>query len=228
MCLKISSWLIDSDIQLVIPVRQGGRSRFVIPLKGALMWKPVSAVSLLAFLSVGFQSGGVGAKELDFELSDGTKFTGEILSVRDGSLVVASPANQSQADLVANPHRVTVLADTLFSTIRFASTSHTVLGLFTGMGIGCIAGYAIGAAEPVSQAKNDVFGCNAAAEHSSNELGGATIGALGGGVLGAVVGGAASTKGSVLISPTEREFKLLNNVARYPATEPGYLKTIAP
>ncbi len=186
----------------------------------------LASAALLAFLSLGFQSGGSGSKEVEITMTNGPKFHGEILSVRDSSIVVANQAGLSQEELMRHPLRISVLPFREVQSVETAGSSNTVLGLFAGMAIGCVGGYAIGASEPVEQKKDDVLGCGAAAEKGSNEMTGAALGGLAGGAVGAIIGAGSSTNSSVLFSPAQPDFTILKNVARYPAVEPDFLKSI--
>ncbi len=191
------------------------------------MVRKILAAILLVVLSVGFRNGGSESKEVEITLGDGTKFDAEILSVRDSAIVVTRNVGASQQDLLADPGSVVALPFSQIAIVQTAGSSYTAVGLFSGMAIGCLGGCAIGSSQHVEQQKNDTFGCNAESEKTTNTLTGAALGGLGGAVVGAAIGGAASGAGQSLVTMTDRDFQVLRNVARYPAVEPAYLKSLA-
>ncbi len=173
----------------------------------------LASAALLAVLSLGFQPDGIDSKVVDITMKNGPKFRGEILSMRDSSIVVASRAGLSQEELVRNPLRISVFPFSEVQSVETAGSSNTILGLFAGMVIGGAGGYAIGSSLP-----NDFFDINKSA--------GATLGCLAGGGIGAAIGAGSSHEGSVLVSPAQPDFAILKNVARYPVAEPDFLKSI--
>ena len=198
------------------------------------MKKPMLAAIMLAFLSLGFQSGTADRTAVDITLFSGMKMSGEILAVRDSSIVIVREVGISSVDLMAQPKKATVLPFSGIMSVQTPGTSHILVGAAAGMAIGCVAGCAIGESQPVEvqQQPNESLGCGAAAQaeqqRSDNEANGALIGGLGGAVIGGMIGGATSSGGLVLVSPERRDFNILKSVARYTGPEPDYLRSIAP
>jgi hypothetical protein len=64
-------------------------------------------------------------------------------------------------------------------------------------------------------------------ERDANGVIGGAIGSLVGSRGGLAVGAGVSHSSRALISPAQRDFKVLKGVARYPDSEPEYLKTVA-
>jgi UDP-N-acetylglucosamine enolpyruvyl transferase len=189
------------------------------------MSKRVMGVVLFVILSVGFQSGGSDQQAVEISLTDGVKFTGEIISLRDSSVLVAREVGLSYTSLATVKQTLMVLPFARINSIRVVST-HPLAGLFIGTAIGCAGGCAIGNAAPVEQHKDDVLGCEAQSERTDHTIVGAGAGGLAGAVVGSLIGSAVTTVDADLISPTKRDFQILKNVARYPGEEPSFLKSV--
>jgi len=183
---------------------------------------------MIAFFSVGFTVEGSDPTKVDILLADGATFTGEILALRDSSIVVAAPAGLAESALMSGTHSIVVLPHRQILSIQTAGSSYVLLGLASGCVAGCLVGAAIGSGKEVEQKQNDTFGCEKNSEEVNNTSTGAVIGSLVGALVGLGVGNAASTKGQVLVSAAQRDFNALKGVTRYPATEPEYLKSIKP
>ncbi len=192
------------------------------------MKKQVLAGTLLAFLSVGFDSRPGEGREVEILLRDGSKITAEILSVRDSSIVVAHPTGLTEEELQRMDKVIAVLPYRNVLQVETPGSSYTLVGLGIGAAVGCATGCALGSSKSVNQDKNDTFGCNAAEEQANNTFAGAAIGTGVGALAGALIGGASSESAKQLVTPTQRDFRALTGVARYGAQEPGYLKAIAP
>jgi hypothetical protein len=182
------------------------------------MTKTILAATMLAFLSVGFQTERSDAKEVDIILIGGAKVAGEILAMRDSSIVIAIPAGLSQEELVAEPNMVTVIQDSQINNVKAVGSSHTILGLLLGMPIGALTGCVIGSNHP--DETNNIF--------NGYALGGGLRGCALGALAGAAVGYSLKTGSDLLISPSRRDFRILDRVARYPIVEPQYLRSLAP
>jgi hypothetical protein len=185
------------------------------------MKKTLSGVLLLAFLSVGFQTGGNNVPEVEIVLDDGAVVTGQILALRDTSIVCWMDVTNGKESIVVLPHNRIL-------NLQTVGNSNIVLGLFAGCTVGLLAGCAIGGSQDVQEGKDDWTGCTGAVERGANQTAGAAVGSLVGSALGLIVGGATSNASEVLISPARRDFKVLKQVARYPDSEPEYLKSVAP
>ncbi len=167
-------------------------------------------------------------QEVEISLTNGTSFSGEVLSVRDGSIVVTDETGLLQEALMAGEHKFRVLLFAEVNRVEITGSSYTLVGTFAGATVGCLGGFALGAALPSNHKNQGVFDFQRMSfDQIGNEIGCAALGTLAGGILGHVVGNAASTNGSILISPQLRDFNVLTRVARYPSTEPAYLKTIS-
>jgi len=162
----------------------------------------------------------VDAPEVEIILENKAILTGQIFALRETSIVawVGTNANQS---FVVLPHRRIL-------NVQTVGHSNILVGLCAGCAVGLLAGFAIGGSQEVHEDKDDWLGCRAAAERSANQTEGAALGSLVGSLVGLVVGGATSTPSRVLITPGQRDFNVLRGVARYPDSEPEYLKSISP
>jgi hypothetical protein len=176
------------------------------------------AVTMVGLLSVGYQAEVSDPPVVTIILTGGTKLTREILSVRDSSIVVVENPGLSQTEILADPIAVAVLPYSGISSVQTVGNAHTILGFLIGMPIGSLGGCIIGAAQP-DDSKGPI---------NPRATGGGVQGCIVGGLAGAAAGYAWRTGSTVLISPGERNFQALKQVARYPLAEPVYLKSIAP
>ena len=192
----------------------------------------VMAAVILAPLSTGMETRGSNATEIEITFLNHGTFTGEILAVRDSSIVIATQCGLSETEMVVNPKWIFMIPNSRIATVQTVASSHVAVGMGVGLVLGCVTGCAIGAnkEENVKQEKNDIFGCNAEAEKETGKIenmsNGALIGGLAGAVVGGVVGASASEGRKLYITPqTQRDFGLLRPLARY-NVEPEFLRTI--
>lgn len=192
----------------------------------------VMAAVILAPLSTGMETRGSNSTEAEITFLNHATFTGEILAVRDSSIVMTTRCGLSESELMASPKQIFVIPDSRIATVQTPGSSHVAVGMGVGLVLGCVTGCAIGAnkEENVKQEKNDIFGCNAEAEKETGKIenmsNGALIGGLAGAVVGGVVGASASEGRKLYITPqTQRDFGLLKPLARY-EIEPGFLRAI--
>lgn len=182
----------------------------------------IMATAILVPLSTGMNTSGSGPEEVEVTLSGDVKVKGEILAVRESSIVMATRFGLSEEELMQNPKQIVVVRNERIAKVETPSSSYIGLGVLGGLAVGCGAGCAIGS-EMVKQEKNDILGCNALAEQSNNMIAGSMIGGLAGTAVGAVVGAAVSEKGIVITGASADKLKAL---ARYQDGEPEFLRAI--
>ena len=186
----------------------------------------LAAIFLLTGLSLGVVVTDPSPKTVQIGLTNGRAFKGEVLAVRESTLVLGTRPDLSPMEMIADPGAVMVVPFRTVNTIITASSSHALLGGLLGAPIGCLGGYGIGTAMPVERQPNDTFGCNAASEHADNQVTGMAVGTVVGVAVGCMIGQATGDKGQELITPAQRDFTFLCAVARYPQEEPETLKKI--
>jgi outer membrane lipoprotein SlyB len=155
--------------------------------------------------------------EVEIVLADGTELTGHIVALRDSSIVVSADVTKGTNGIIVLPHRQVL-------NVQTAGSSHVLVGLFSGCTLGCLTGLAIGRSQSVH---SDCGPGGEAMERDANGVIGGAIGSLVGSLVGLAVGAGVSHSSRALISPAQRDFKVLKGVARYPDSEPEYLKTVA-
>ncbi len=186
---------------------------------------PASLV-LLAALSLGVVVDGTTSPAVDIVLTAGRAFTGEIIAVRESTIVLGSRPGLSPVDMRNDPRALLIVPFAQIHMITTEKNTHPVTGMLIGAPLGCLGGLAIGAATEVKRQPNDSFGCNAQAEHESNQATGMLAGTAVGMLAGCAIGASVGEKGQVLISPQQRDFSFLKAYARYPIEEPASLKSI--
>lgn len=188
--------------------------------------KLLASLVLLAALSLGVVVDGTTTPDVNIALTNGRSFKGEIIAVRESTLVLGSRPGVSPVEMVSDPRALLVVPFVQVQMITTESNTHPVTGMLIGAPIGCLAGTAIGSAVEVERQPNDSFGCNAHAEHEANQATGMLVGTAVGMLAGCAIGSSVGEKAQVLISPQQRDFSFLKAYARYPNEEPASLKHI--
>lgn len=186
--------------------------------------KYLASVALLAFLSLGVVTENNDPRKVTITLIDGTSFTGEVLAVRESTVVLGKRFRMNTAEIATKRENVLVLPFREVHTIVTEGSSYAVVGFFSGMAVGCLGGYAIGSSVPVERRPDDTFGCNERSQRFDNEMTGAGLGALGGGIAGCAIGQASGSKGETIVSPLQRDFTFVRAVARFRQGEPAFLQ----
>jgi outer membrane lipoprotein SlyB len=187
--------------------------------------RPLLALALALRLSLGVETPKPEWKEVELELRGDVKFRGEILSLRDSSIVVALKGGLSDSELQEGQNLIRVIAKRDILALRTTEGPSSVLpGLAGGSFVGCVIGLGIGASVAVDRSPKDTFGCEAQDQRIKNETNGSVIGALAGAALGALIGGSIGSEDD-LITPQKRDFHLLYRLARY-IHEPEFLQSV--
>jgi hypothetical protein len=155
-------------------------------------------------------------------------FSAEILCVRESSLVLVSPSGVDVKDPIDDKVEILVVRNDEVYSIKQAGNSHLLVGALVGCLGGCGTGLLVG-----KQKENEEQEKRDALENLAYGLSGASAVSVaayavafgaGGTLLGGIIGSAVSSKDSVWISPTHRDFTALKALARYPEGEPTFLK----
>ena len=189
------------------------------------------ALPLLLFLSTGMDVEISTPEEVQVTSYGGT-FNAEILSVRESTLVLVSPAGKDEHDLMRNEALIRIVRNDEIYSIKTSGSSHVLVGSLVGCLAGCITGGAIGRQKDKEEEEEEerrarsqgdwALSCNP----HFNGLGYAVALGAGGAVLGAAIGSAASAKDSLWIKPGHRDFSALKALSRYPHGEPAFLREI--
>lgn len=190
------------------------------------MAKVVGAVIVLFILSTGMELEISNPEEVEVTSARG-QFNAEILSVRDSSLVLASPCGLSQDDLINKKAQILVVREDEIYGVKTAGSSNIFPGMLFGGTAGCVSGCLIGRSLKVTPT-TEPYGCNKSEDELRNENGvNYAVGVGAGGILlGAIIGAATSSRDSLWITPVRRDFRALKPLARYPLQEPQFLNEI--
>ena len=155
-------------------------------------------------------------------LASGKKYEGEILAIRDHSMVLSTLHGASEGRLIQSRQAILILNHDDIREVLLIGDSNVLPGIAVGMGSGCMLGCLIGNSLEVSEKKSDPFGCERSAERQSNAMTGALAGGLAGTLMGGVIGGAAREDIGI-IGLEKRDFSVLKLLARY-SEEPWFLR----
>ncbi len=155
----------------------------------------------------------VGAK-ITLSIKNGEKVSGELLSVRDNTMIICTKYSATEEELTNLTYRITIIQYDEIKKLTIKGDSY----IWTGIGYGASGGILIGA----------MVGYTIAVEEKSfgvEILGLGVIGLIVGAIAGGIIGNANSTDEIILsdISP-KYDMSLLKSLSRYPDNEPEYLK----
>jgi len=155
-----------------------------------------------------------GAKTY-IEMNDGTDYTGELLAVRESTMILCDDYEADEQDLVDSVYSIYVLNNYDIKLIEIKVGNYALTGILVGCFAGAIAGGVSYSDPPQSKGSK-----------------GSGYGALGGSIVGIIIGwiiGANITDYEPVyeyVSPEEYDFKQLKIYARYVNNEPEFLKKI--
>lgn len=188
--------------------------------------KPFASLVLLAALSLGVVVDGTTSPAVNIVLSSGRSFTGEIIAIRESTIVLGIRPGLSPVEMRNDPTTLLVARFPEVLTIATQRNSHPVTGMLIGAPLGCLGGLAIGSSIDVPRQPDDTFGCAAHAEQDANKATGMLVGTAVGMLAGCAIGASTGEKEQVLISHQQRDFTFLKAYARYPNEEPASLRQI--
>ena len=178
------------------------------------MGKFTSMVLLLS-LSLGTGTREGHAPEVVIILMSGEIEKGEIISVRDQTLVFSTSYGH---DVLVSPRKeVRVVRLDEVREVMLPGRSHTLSFVAALSTLGCATGCLLGYNRQVPRGDGYFSGCNEQSEREGNAARGGEIGAVAGAVAGGAIGIATSRKDSVLFGPGKRDPAVLREVARYSA-----------
>ena len=151
----------------------------------------------------------IGA-EITLSLKNETEVYGELLSVRDSTMIICTQYSTTEAELANLSYPITAFRNDEIQELTIEGSSYIAEGFWIGIFAGTGIGYAIAKA--------------------INEMGGVIIligGTIVGIVVGPIVGYLLSTDDVILREiPPSYDMSLLKPLSRYPDEEPEYLKAI--
>ena len=154
--------------------------------------------------------------EVTLSLKNGTEVNGELLSVRDNTLIICKEYSATEGELANLTYPINTIPNNEIKELTIEGDSY----IWAGIGFGALGGAILGA----------IVGYVIAVEEKSfgvEIIGGGLIGIIVGAIASGVVGNANSTDDVILQEiPMDYDFSFLKPLARYPDEEPEYLKAI--
>ncbi len=148
-------------------------------------------------------------------LKNARQVTGELLSVRDSSLVISTLKDSDEKDWTTQTGGIVAVDDQEIQKVIIKGNSNIEKGMALGFLIGAGAGALIGS----------VSGGGWVPPGTMAVAGGIVFGGAGF-VIGSIVGVASSTGDKEIEPLPNHDFPSLKPFARFPAEEPEYLKKI--
>jgi hypothetical protein len=170
------------------------------------------------FIFSSYASGG--GRYAEVYVASGSRYAGELLSVRDTSIVLGLVVDAPESHFIRDTSALVIVGKSEIKLVSMGGSSYYLLGGVLGLlGGGLIGGAIGGASSPDS--KNPLTGL---VEKGMDMSAGILLGGLGGCVVGLLVGGAASSRAVEYQSERGASMDVLRPYARYQFGEPGFLK----
>ncbi len=154
--------------------------------------------------------------EVTLLLKNRTEINGELLSVRDSTMIICTEHSATEEELASLKYPINYVRNDEIQDLTIEGSNY----VWTGLGIGIAAGTGIGVLVglAVEESRHAMI---------SAELALGVIGFIAGTIIGPIVGYLLSTDEVILHEiPPGYDFSLLKPLARYPGEEPEYLKSI--
>lgn len=159
-------------------------------------------------------------KEVRVLLNNGQEIEGELLSVRDSSLVVSTLEDFDPDDQVAQTRGIITLGNQEILRVVLKGESK----ILKGMGLGTLIGGGFGAALGFASG-DDPPGWFSLTAGEKSVAGGIVFGAVGF-IIGTVAGLASSSRDKIVEPLPDQDFSSLRPFAKFPEKEPEFLKQI--
>jgi hypothetical protein len=158
--------------------------------------------------------------ELTLTLNDSTEITGELLSVRDTTITICEYYSASDEELAVLKYPIIVVKNNDIKVLTIEGSNN----LWSGMGIGALAGAALGAVfATIMVVSNPEESDQAFLAYLMMVPGGLIVGTI----FGTIRGAKTSVEEIVLRDiPPGYDLTVLKPLARYQDKEPEYLKAI--
>ena len=156
----------------------------------------------------------VGA-EIILSIKNGRKFNGELLSIRESSVIICTEYSATEQELAGLKYPINIVQNDEINELTIKGSNYVWIGLAIGAatftGIGIWIGHGIEKGLDTEGGKEGI----------------GIIGFLVGAIVGGIVGYLLSTDDVILHEiPAGYDLSLLKSIARYPYKEPEYLKAI--
>ena len=156
-------------------------------------------------------------------MNDGGEFTGELLRVRDSTIILSKEYGATEEDLLQLVYPFYLFQNSDIKMVELKGDNNLIMGIVLGGVFGAAIGGGIGVQKGQKLASEGNWrGLEAA-------VSGCCIGGIMGALIGAILGGATSTGDDVVyeyVDPEDFDFTQLNIYSRYGGEEPEYLKEI--
>jgi hypothetical protein len=181
------------------------------------------SLALLVPLTVGFRPESRPGIEVKVHCGRSSTISGELLAVRDSALVICKTLGLDDQALASQPDKIVIIPRQTIWMVRTKFETNEGSGALMGGAAGCALGCAIGygsVSEPGCDAPPGARE-RANTERRQNTIIGVLVGTLAGMGLGALIGSRTESEGIVF---DEQSLSSLKPLARYPATEPTFLR----
>ena len=171
-----------------------------------------------------FIDGNVGS-EVSVTMNSGLKYEGELIYVRDSTMIVCRELRATDEELSNNVYPLYFLKNHNIKVIELTGQDGLVLGLVIGSG----AAFALGAIGLQIGKNTASEGEGEISNFKEEGIVGCCLGAGIGALVGLLVGAVTTSEDEIVyenIDPEEYDFTKLNAYSRYSSSEPAYLKQI--
>ena len=154
--------------------------------------------------------------EVTLSLQNGKKISGELLSVRDSTMIICTQYSATEWELASFTYPITIFWNDEIKEFTIEGGWYVWSGLGIGMLAGTLTGVLVGLA--IEEGRHAMI---------SAELYLGVIGFIAGTIIGPIVGYLLSTDDVILQEiPPGYDMSFLKPLARYPDEEPEYLRAI--
>jgi hypothetical protein len=169
----------------------------------------------------------IAGAEVVIDVNDGRRYSGELLSVRDSTMLLCEKYGASEKELENSNNLIRIIKNHDIKLIEIQGESKILQGMAIGAGVGVVAGAAIGLAEGDDEGSGGIFRIRLKAEQKAYGCG--CIMGLVGAVVGLIAGSIESTYDTVVYDYMiieDYDFTQLNMFSRYEGSEPDYIKSV--
>jgi hypothetical protein len=181
----------------------------------------ISQAVRIAFLSLLFcvHAATAGGSRITLLLRSGLEVKGELLSVREKSLIVTKVNDVSDWELTDHPEFISEVSRMDIQKVTIRGKSHVLGGMGIGLLVGTVGGVLLGGS--AGKVKDPVVNT---ITQPSFAVGGAVIFGLGGMLVGALIGGASSRGTEEINADTMQDLFYFRPYARYQDNEPEFIR----
>lgn len=166
---------------------------------------------------------GFGAGVI-IETINGDHYSGELLAVKDTLIIICETYGVSETNLANGVFPIKGMQNDQITLLVVKGKKHILTGIAVGGGIGAVLGAAAGAS--MSGSEWDILFPQSKEEDIAS---GACCLGVTGGLIGGLFGIINSTKDKIIydnVEPSQKDYNLLKQFARYPEQEPEYIRVL--